>query len=217
MNFLAHLYLSKNFDDAMIGNLMADFVKGNPAGLHSELVCRGIALHRAIDAFTDVHPVVKESKVRLYPGYRHYAGVIVDIFYDHFLAVHWGQFSPDPLPDFARRVYGLLNEKKLLLTDKMRLVARHMQEQNWLVGYAHLSGIERVFQGMAGRTRFVSGMEKATEDLRRDYPRYEAEFFRYFPDLIRHAEQVQEVRQAGKEKGLRADYDSRGKATGLVL
>ncbi len=190
MNFLAHLYLSKSFDDAMIGNLMADFVKGNPAGLHSEPVCQGIALHRAIDTYTDMHPVVKESKLRLYPGYSHYAAVIVDIFYDHFLAVHWGKFSPDPLPEFARKVYGLLNERKPLLTEPMRQVAWYMQEQNWLVGYAQLAGIERVFEGLSRRTRFASGMERATEDLRRDYSRYEAEFFRYFPDLVRHVEQV---------------------------
>jgi acyl carrier protein phosphodiesterase len=190
MNFLAHLYLSDTFDDVMIGNLMADFVKGNPAGLHSQAVCRGIALHRSIDSFTDAHPVVRESKARLAPTYRHYAGVIVDIFYDHFLAVHWSRYNRVPLPDFARAVYRLLNEKKPLLTDQMRLVAKYMQEQNWLVDYAQLAGIERVFQGMARRTRFVSGMERATEDLRRDYPRYEAEFFRYFPDLIRHAEEV---------------------------
>ncbi|HEX8529858.1 MAG TPA: ACP phosphodiesterase [Cytophagales bacterium] len=190
MNFLAHVYLSKTFDDAMVGNLMADFVKGNPAGLHSREVCRGIALHRSIDAYTDAHPVVRESKARLSPTYRHYAGVIVDIFYDHFLAVHWEQFNGVPLPDFARAVYRLLNEKKPLLTDQMRVVAKYMQEQNWLVGYAQLPDIERVFQGMARRTRFVSGMERATEDLRRDYAQYEAEFFRYFPDLIRHVEQV---------------------------
>jgi acyl carrier protein phosphodiesterase len=190
MNFLAHLYLSPTFDDAMIGNLMADFVKGNPAGLHNGEVCRGIALHRSIDTFTDAHPVVRESKARLSPTYRHYAGVIVDIFYDHFLAVHWGQYNGVPLPEFARRVYRLLDEKKPLLTDQMRMVARYMQEQNWLVGYAQLAGIERVFQGMARRTRFVSGMERATEDLRRDYLRYEGEFFRYFPELVRHVEEV---------------------------
>ena len=193
MNFLAHLYLSKTFDDAMVGNLMADFVKGNPAGLHNREVCQGIALHRSIDTFTDAHPVVRESKARLSPTYRHYAGVIVDIFYDHFLAVHWGQFNGVPLPEFARAVYRLLNEKKPLLTDQMRMVAKYMQEQNWLVGYAQLAGIERVFQGMARRTRFVSGMERATEDLRRDYTYYEKEFFRYFPDLIRYVEEQKET------------------------
>jgi len=190
MNFLAHLYLSDHFDDAMIGNLMADFVKGNPAGLYSEPVCRGIVLHRAIDAFTDAHPIVKESKMHLYPVYRHYAGVIVDIFYDHFLAVHWAQFSPMPLRDFARHVYRLLEEKKPLLTEKMRTVARYMREQDWLTGYAQLTGIERVFQGMARRTRFASGMERATDDLRRDYGLYESEFLRYFPELIQYAAEI---------------------------
>lgn len=201
MNFLAHLYLSQTFDDVMVGNLMADFVKGNPAGLHSQEICQGIALHRSIDAFTDVHPVVRESKARLSPTYRHYAGVIVDIFYDHFLAVHWAQYNGVPLPEFAWAVYRLLNEKKSLLTDQMRMVAKYMQEQNWLVGYAQLDGIERVFQGMANRTRFVSGMERATEDLRRDYVYYEEEFFRYFPDLIRYVEVVKGDQKKDKAQG----------------
>lgn len=190
MNFLAHLCLSPEFDESMIGNLMADFVKGNPAGLYSEQVCMGITLHRSIDTFTDAHPVFRESKMRLFPGYRHYAGVIVDIFYDHFLAVHWQEFHPQPLPEFARNVYQLLHQKKSLLTDHMRMVARHMQQDNWLVGYAQLAGIEKVFGGMARRTRFVSGMERATEDLKKDYTEYEKEFFRYFPELVRHVENL---------------------------
>jgi acyl carrier protein phosphodiesterase len=197
MNFLAHLCLSRDFDESMIGNLMADFVKGNPAGLHGEQVCLGISLHRSIDAFTDAHPVVRESKTRLFPTYRHYAAVIVDIFYDHFLAVHWQQFNPQPLPDFARNVYQLLHQKKSLLTDHMRLVARHMQQENWLVGYAQLAGMEKVFQGMARRTRFVSGMERATEDLKKDYVHYEKEFFRYFPDLVRHVKGLENAVIAG--------------------
>lgn len=190
MNFLAHLYLSGDFDEVMLGNLMADFVKGTPPPQWSVPLRRGIMLHREIDSFTDAHLVVRESKVRLYPAYRHYASVIVDIFYDHFLAVHWLQFSDVTLPDFARKVYQLLNDHWILLPEQMHLMAQRMQQQNWLVGYAQLAGIEQVFRGMARRTRFVSGMEGATEDLRKDYFLYEAEFLRFFPDLLQHAEAI---------------------------
>lgn len=195
MNFLAHLYLSGEFDEGMLGNLMADFVKGSPPPEWSQPLRRGIFLHREIDSFTDAHPVVRESKARLSPTYRHYSAVIVDIFYDHFLAVHWHRYHDLPLAHFAREVYQLLNEKWPLLPESMHLMAKRMQQQNWLTGYAQLTGIERVFRGMARRTRFVSGMERATEDLRKDYPLYEGEFLRFFPDLVRHVTEWEKKQQ----------------------
>src|SRR5688572_23493915 len=100
MNFLAHLYLSGDFDELMIGNFMADFVKGKPSpSIHPQIV-KGIELHRQIDTYTDTHPIVKASKVRLQPTYRKYAGVIVDMYYDHFLAIHWQKYSSVSLHEF---------------------------------------------------------------------------------------------------------------------
>src|SRR6188768_77560 len=102
MNFLAHLYLSGNDNKIMVGNFIADFVKGRVALNQFEpAIIRGIELHRAIDEYTDNHPVVTISKNRLRPTYRHYSGVIVDVFYDHFLARNWNTYHSDLLPDFA--------------------------------------------------------------------------------------------------------------------
>jgi acyl carrier protein phosphodiesterase len=92
MNFLAHLHLSGNNPNIMLGNFMGDFVKGKSYRQQYEPeIIKGIELHRSIDEFTDSHPVVTESKNRLRPTYRHYSGVIVDVFYDHFLAANWNQ------------------------------------------------------------------------------------------------------------------------------
>lgn len=192
MNFLAHLYLSGNFDELMIGNFMADFVKGKPAGHIRPLIVKGIELHRQIDYFTDSHSVVKESKSRLREKYRKYAGVIVDIFYDHYLAAGWQQFSAVKLTEFASQTYQLMNLNKHLLPADMHMMLHYMQKQNWLVSYAQIEGIARALQGMAQRTTFKSDMELAAHDLQQDYTLYHTEFLSYFPLLIAHVEEWKE-------------------------
>ena len=109
MNFLAHAYLSNDNPLLLVGNFMGDFVKGRD--LHERFdpgIANGVELHRLIDSFTDSHPVVIESKKRLRESYRHYAPVIVDMFYDHFLASMWDNYSNLSLPEFVKRTYDLL-------------------------------------------------------------------------------------------------------------
>jgi acyl carrier protein phosphodiesterase len=189
MNFLAHLYLTADSDDLMIGNFIADFVKGKPSDQIPENIAKGIVLHRLIDTFTDTHPVVKLSIKRLQPVYHKYAGVIVDIFYDHFLARNWSAFSKETLPVFALKTYNLMNRHKAILPEAMHEMFFYMQQQNWLVSYAHMDGVERVLQGMARRTTFLSNMELAIHDLEKDYQAYAAEFLTYFPLLIDYVHQ----------------------------
>ena len=105
MNFLAHLYLSGNDPLVRLGNFIGDFVKGRDlADRYEPAIVKGIELHRAIDEFTDQHAIVKQSKMRLRPKYRHYAPVIVDIFYDHFLAAGWDNHSEQLLPEDRKSV-----------------------------------------------------------------------------------------------------------------
>ena len=110
MNFLAHLYLSKNNKNILIGNFIADAVKGSDFKKFPEEIQAGILLHREIDNYTDTHLIVRNSKRRLNLHYRHYKGVIIDIFYDHFLAKNWHQYSETPLAVYAENVYGFLQE-----------------------------------------------------------------------------------------------------------
>jgi acyl carrier protein phosphodiesterase len=193
MNFLAHLYLSGNFDELMIGNFMADFVKGKPALTIHPQVIKGIELHRQIDYYTDTHLVVKESKERLRARYRKYAGVIVDMFYDHFLAANWQAYSIVSLPEFASQTYQLMNLKKQLLPPAMHMLLHYMQKQNWLVSYARIEGIARALQGMSKRTTFQSDMELAVYDLRQDYALYQAEFSHFFPQLIQYVKEWKDI------------------------
>jgi acyl carrier protein phosphodiesterase len=188
MNFLAHCYLSGPDPQIITGNFIGDFVKGrNLAAIFGAGIARGVELHRAIDAFTDHHPIVKESKNRLRPTYRHYSGVIVDIFYDHFLAAGWETYSEIPLEDYASRVYQIMRDQQSLLPERVNQMLPYMVRGNWLRNYAHLDGIERVLGGMARRATFTSHMEHATNDLRQSYSEFKTEFDLFFPELKGHS------------------------------
>ena len=184
MNFLAHLYLSGDNPKIMVGNFMGDFVKGKQAleQFESEIV-KGIELHRSIDEFTDSHTIVTQSKNRLRPKYRHYAGVIVDVFYDHFLAKNWNEYHPDLLPDFADKAYETILSFDAILPRDVKYMMPYMVKGNWLVNYSKLEGIHQALSGMARRTPFLSKMEEASHDLEKDYSDFKQEFDNFFPEL----------------------------------
>lgn len=186
MNFLAHLYLSGSSAPLQVGNFIGDFIKGEPPLEFPEEIRKGIFLHREIDTFTDQHPVVLQSKVRLRERYRHYAPVIVDIYYDHFLARHWDSFHQQELKSYTLSAYKNIQSFDPILPEKVKFMLTYMIRDNWLFHYQYLEGIERVMQGMSRRTSFESGMENAVYDLEKDYEKYEEEFLQFFPDLKSH-------------------------------
>jgi len=186
MNFLAHVYLSGDDEETMVGNFIGDFVKGRDLKAQfGEGIARGIELHRAIDEFTDKHPIVKQSKARLFPTYRHYSAVIVDIFYDHYLAAGWSTYSEEPLEDYAQRVYHLMAKHDSILPEEVRYMLGYMTRGNWLVGYSYVEGIRRALTGMSRRATFESKMDQAVDDLKRDYDSFGADFNKFFPELVR--------------------------------
>jgi acyl carrier protein phosphodiesterase len=184
MNFLAHLYLSGDDPKVMVGNFIADFVKGKEAlqQYESEIVF-GIELHRSIDAFTDRHPVVKASKKRLVSKYRHYAAVIVDMYFDHFLSNRWNEFHTIPLEIYSRGAYKLLEEHNPILPPRLKGMLPYMIRGNWLVGYGSIDGIGQALSGMARRTPYQSRMEEAETDLRNNYDAFAGDFMSFFPEL----------------------------------
>lgn len=184
MNFLAHLYLSGDNHKIMLGNFIGDFVKGrNALEQFDPEIIRGIVLHRAIDEFTDSHPIVTVSKNRLRPKYRHYSGVIVDVFYDHFLARNWDTYHPELLPDFADKAYGVIQSHDPILPKEVKFMMPYMIKGNWLVNYARTEGIHRALSGMARRTPYESKMEQSVEDLKKNYAEFSQEFASFFPVL----------------------------------
>lgn len=187
MNFLAHIYLSFGDEEITIGNFIADSIRGNKIGHLPDRVQQGILLHRAIDTFTDAHPIVRRSSKRLHTRYSHYSRVIVDIFYDHFLAANWAEYSDTPLEPFVADFYDLLETNFTLLPEGVKRMMPYMIADNWLVNYAHLEGIGRVLSGLNRRTQHKSGMNRAVTDLEIHYQAFEQEFSSFFRELESYA------------------------------
>ena len=183
MNFLAHLYLSGNNQNIMIGNFMADAIKGNSYQNFEEEIQQGILLHRKIDTFTDQHPIVKQSKRRLNSRYNHFGGIIIDIFYDHFLAKNWTQFSNIPLELYVSEVYLILQKSRKIYPSKLNRLLYFMVLENWLLNYQNTDEIKKVIKIMSHRTKYQSYMELATEDLLLYYEDFEQDFLIFFKDI----------------------------------
>jgi len=183
MNFLSHLYLAGDSEGLIIGNFIADSVKGSAFKLFPPEIKKGILLHRKIDSFTDAHPVVEQSKQRLREKYKKYACVIVDIYYDHYLAVNWKAYSNEELHQFTQNIYTIIKNNYSILPAKSALFTKYMLQHNILFEYSRLEGIERVLYGMSRRATFQSDMEYAVNDLKEHYSLFENEFRTFFPDL----------------------------------
>lgn len=186
MNFLAHFHLSHMDDALIVGNFLGDFVKGRKYRDYPEEIARGILLHREIDFFTDHHPIHHRSKRRLGDSYGHYAGVAVDMFYDHLLAVNWTAYSDMPLAEFSRHVYEVLEAHASILTEQARYVLKYMSEHDWLLHYREMKGIESALRGISRRTKFSSNLEHAALDLEAHFSEFQQDFAAFFPEIISH-------------------------------
>jgi len=183
MNFLAHAHLSGDNDEILFGNFIADAVKGKQWEKFAAGAQAGIRLHRQIDTFTDRHLLVKQSMGRIRSDYGKYAGIVVDIYYDHFLADGWNNYHDTELRTFSRHVYSVLTKRFLILPDRTKRMLPFLIAQDWLTSYAKFSGLTRVFQGMDRRTSLLSGMSNAVEGLEKNYTGLKADFSAFYPEL----------------------------------
>ncbi len=193
LNFLAHIYLSGSSDDIKVGNFIGDYVKGRNYEKYPELVRKGIILHRKIDSFTDAHPVVNKSKMHLKKRFRRYSGVIVDIFYDHFLASEWGLFSKHPLPQYVVHMYEVLVSNYFILPNEIKTFLPFFIINNWLESYTSIEGIEGVLRRMTRRTSLPNETPFAIAELRKNYHLFRDDFMEYFPQLVAYVEQKHDV------------------------
>ncbi|NRD20391.1 DUF479 domain-containing protein [Winogradskyella eckloniae] len=184
MNFLAHIYLSGDNKLITIGNFVGDGVRGNKYKMYPVEIQIGIQLHRHIDTFTDAHPIFRQCTKRLHKNYGHYSGVIVDIFFDHFLAKNWSSYSDIPLAEYIDDFYKILSQHIDILPPRFKRITPLMIEGNWLLSYATIEGIQKVLNGMNQRTKGKSKMNEATTELKAHYIAFEADFTLFFEDLI---------------------------------
>lgn len=167
----------------MIGNFIADHLKGKMREQYQGDILRGIKLHHAIDAFTDRHHVVEQSKLRIRPVMNKYTPVVVDVYYDHFLGKNWSRFHHHNLDQFARDVYTMLDSRRDILPERTQIMLGYMQKQNWLAGYSQLNQLQQIFSNMSVRSKYENNMQQAVTLLSSDYHLFESEFLIFFEDL----------------------------------
>lgn len=186
MNFLAHLYLSQHSEKLMVGNFIADGVKGKKYLQFDKGIADGILMHRAIDSFTDQHPVARHSKSLLRKKFGLLSGVIVDVFYDHFLAAHFQSYSDEPLEKFTAHCYAVLLKNENSMPERNRKMLFYMSEEDWLTSYADIDGIREALTGMSRRVKFENNLAEATDELEKNYSAFDNDFKEFFPQLIQH-------------------------------
>ena len=189
MNFLAHTYLSGCNEEIIVGNFMGAYVKGKNYLLFPEQVKKGILIHRDIDSFTDMHQITRVSKQRISSRYHKYAGIVIDIFYDHFLASLWERYSTLPLGEFVNRSYDLLKRNYKVLPDAVKRWFPTFLENNWMMAYTTVEGIELVLERMAANTSLPDHSAFAVEVLREYYSIFREDFIAFFPMIIAFLEE----------------------------
>lgn len=183
MNYLAHLFFSDPGEEALLGSLLGDFVKGNPSGRFPSAVAEAIVFHRKIDSFSDSHVITRRSRDRISSSRRRFAGIIVDVCYDHFLSRHWPEFSPVDLKSFVGRFYTILDKNRAMLPERLRRILPCMISENWLESYAQLNGVSEALDRITARLSRGDAFKGAVAEIEANYPGLKADFLAFIPDL----------------------------------
>ncbi|MBM3115050.1 ACP phosphodiesterase [Jeongeupia naejangsanensis] len=195
MNYLSHAVLAGPAPADRAGGVAGDFVKGILPGALPADLADGVALHREIDAYADLHPAFAASRARVSPLRRRYGGIMVDLFYDHLLAVHWSLFSPgETLPHFTARLYAELAIQPGLPAGFVAVLPK-MQQTDWLASYRNVDSVAFALDRMAEhRIRRVNPLAGAADELREHYAGFEADFLAFMPDALAYAQTVRRDR-----------------------
>ena len=186
MNFLGHLLVSGNAPLTIVGNFMADAVKGRDLSGWSAGLQTGIRMHRRIDSYTDNHPLTLKGRERLRSHCGKYAGVALDLFYDHAIASRWSELSVEPLPAFAQRMYALLLSNAFLMPERTRTMLPYMVKNDWLTSYSAIAGITRALNGLAARVPGGEALLGAEAVLEEHHAAFEEECMLFLPQLEHH-------------------------------
>jgi acyl carrier protein phosphodiesterase len=187
VNYLAHLVLADGSPDSIVGNLMGDFVKGDPEGRYPRRVVRGIRLHRAVDRFTDGHAAVQRGLERFPRRHRRFAGIALDMVFDHFLAARWQREAPRDFAATRRHAYAVLTARRAWLPERLRRILLSLRDDDWLGSYAHLEGITFALERMAGRLSRPNPLPALGDDIARHRDALEDDFDRLWPEARRFA------------------------------
>jgi acyl carrier protein phosphodiesterase len=189
MNFLAHAYLSFGHPQILVGNIISDFVKGAKKNLFEKDIRQGIALHREIDSYTDLHPETKKAADFFRPAYRLYSGPIIDIIYDHYLALEIEKQNKGGLKEFSAGVYKILEDHTDALPGNFIPILHYMKRDDWLFGYSKREGIEKSLKGLARRAAYLNDSGPAYILFNDHYEMLYEHFLAFFPDVKHYAKQ----------------------------
>lgn len=182
MNYLAHALLAGQSPALIVGGVIGDFIKGPLPGLLPQDLTRGVALHRAIDSFAETNPAFCASRNRVSPARRRYAGVLVDIFYDHLLARDWDQIHHQPLGDYSASIYQSIADRLHEIATPAHFALKLMAEEDWLSGYARIDGISDVLARMSRRARQPNPLAGAEEEFLSDPTGFATDFYDWLGD-----------------------------------
>jgi acyl carrier protein phosphodiesterase len=187
MNHFAHLVLSQPTVESTVGNLLGDFARGVDAASLPAPVRAGLLNHRAVDRFTDSHPLVLEMKHSFSRRRRRFAGIALDIYFDHLLLTHWERFEERGLDAVIAEFYQRMAAGQSLMPGmEMRRVTRRMIDHDWFGAYRDADAIAESLDGVAARIRFVNDFDNAIEDLQRHHEMIRDGFLEFYPQLQQH-------------------------------
>jgi acyl carrier protein phosphodiesterase len=190
MNYLAHLFLADDTDESRIGSLLADFTRvpdGRVCEMFGRVIGEGVQRHRRVDAFTDEHPEVNRCVRHLFARHRHAGRIIVDVFFDYLLSLHWGRFSAVPLRTFIDTAYVTLGTVAEPLPERFCVFAKRVVEYDVLARYGTLEGIRLSLERMQSRISVATNLVAGLDHIMADYPLFEEAFLTFFPQVVREA------------------------------
>lgn len=191
MNYLAHIYLSDNSEENMLGNFLGDFVNKSLENEFEYSIRQGIFMHKKLDTFTDSHPDFFRSRKRISSINRRLSGVLIDIFYDHYLAKNWHEYSSISLAEYADNFYNILEKFSYCLPDKLTKRMPYIIEENWLLSYRDISGIERTVERIAKRfSNTRHPLVNPIDELINNYESLENDFRCFYPHAIEYAKEL---------------------------
>lgn len=183
MNYLAHAFLSGNNKELLIGNFIADHIRGNKFENYSQGIIDGIYLHRRIDAFTDAHPEFKNAKRIFYNQFEKYSGILIDIYFDHLLAKNFEQHSEIKLQDFSQNVYSVYKENEFILPISSSRFLEYVMKNNIYAAYADVEGIEKVLFHLSHRINHNVRLDFSVEVFKENETQLQKSFDNFFSDV----------------------------------
>ena len=184
MNYLAHCFLAQRNRESIVGNLLGDFCKGVNEPALEQTIYQGLLNHRAVDRFTDAHPSVIQAKDYFSTQRRRFAGIALDVLFDHFLIKHWQRYSDIAFIEFKKETYQLIEQGQPLMPSSMQRVMTSVVKNDWFASYEQVKGIGYALDRIAMRIRFRNKFAGSIEDIKLHYEQLDEVFLQFFPQLL---------------------------------